>query len=98
MFKDKKFLAWRRKSISLKKQSIRKKAIKLKKQQNFLLKMQKKRAFQKFKNFLFYSKKKDKEKKINRKKDNLFYKINARFLKRGLDTPYSIERWIYKDE
>ena len=134
MFKDKRFLSWRRKSIDQKRKNMRKKSIELKKQ-NFLLKMQKKRAFQKFKCLIFKCKKKSKQtkystkyklkshekfiqennfsnyqnkkisksikkekyKNTNRHKDNLFYIIDARFEKRGLDMPYSVERWIIED-
>ena len=55
MFKDKRFLSWRRKSIDQKRKNMRKKSIELKKQ-NFLLKMQKKRAFHKLKNNYFFFK------------------------------------------
>ena len=105
------------------------------KKRNFLLKMQKKRAFQKLKSFFLNCKKKSKQtkystkyklksqekfiqennfsnyqnkkisksikkekyKNTNRHKDNLFYIIDARFEKRGLDMPYSVERWIFED-
>ena len=111
MFKDKRFLSWRRKSIEQKRKNMRKKSIELKKQ-NFLLKMQKKRAFQKFKCLIFKCRKKKAKKKMkyitnsqqtfiqkskDHKKNNLFYIIDARFAKRGLDMPYSVDRWIFED-